>query len=86
MKIEVKQIYVKMIDFHRFATVLLAVGAFFYLGIILPDVAKTTASQLAGLGGSLSFLVTSIYFFWHSKKLRKKLEETDEGQQYLTKK
>jgi membrane protein implicated in regulation of membrane protease activity len=86
MKIDVKNIYDKMVDFHRFATVLLAVGVFFYLGVIIPNVATTTLSQLVGIAGSLTVLLVSILFFVLSKRLRKKLEETDEGQNYLTKK
>jgi membrane protein implicated in regulation of membrane protease activity len=86
MKIDVKNIYDKMVDFHRFATVLLAVGVFFYLGVIIPNVATTTMSQLVGIAGSLTVLLVSILFFVLSKRLRKKLEETDEGQNHLTKK
>jgi membrane protein implicated in regulation of membrane protease activity len=86
MKIDVKNIYDKMVDFHRFATVLLAVGVFFYLGVIIPNVATTTMSQLVGIAGSLTVLLVSILFFVLSKRLRKKLEESDEGQNYLMKK
>jgi small neutral amino acid transporter SnatA (MarC family) len=86
MKIEAKKIYEKMIDFHRFASVLLAVGVFFYFGVIIPNEANTTISQIAGLGGSILFLAGSIFFFHYSKKLRKKLEESEEGQQFLMKK
>lgn len=86
MKIDVKNIYEKMVDFHRFATVLLAVGVFFYLGVIIPNIATTIKSQLVGIAGSLTLLLVSIFFFTISKKLRKKLEESDEGQNYLMKK
>lgn len=86
MKIEAKKIYEKMMDYHTYATVLLAVGVFFYLGIIIPNVATNTISQIAGLSGSLLFLIGSILFFLQSKKLRNKLEESEEGQEYLMKK
>jgi preprotein translocase subunit YajC len=86
MKIEAKKIYGKMVDFHRFATVLLAVGVFFYFGMIIPQESTTGVSQIVGAGGSVLFLAGSIFFFFQSKRLRKRLEETEEGQQYLMKK
>jgi hypothetical protein len=86
MKIDVKKIYEKMIDYHRFATVLLAVGVFFYLGVIIPNESNTTVSQLVGLGGSILFLAGSIVFFHQSKLLRKRLEDTEDGQEFLMKK
>lgn len=86
MKIDVKKIYEKMIDYHRFATVLLAVGVFFYLGVIIPNESNTIVSQLVGLGGSILFLVGSIVYFHQSKLLRKRLEDTEDGQEYLMKK
>ncbi|MFD2446146.1 YrhC family protein [Bacillus sp. CGMCC 1.16607] len=86
MKIEIKKIYEKMIDYHRFATVLLAVGVFFYLGTIIPNEMNTTVSQIAEMCGSIVFLAASILFFQLSKTLRIKLEETEDGQKYLTKK
>jgi small neutral amino acid transporter SnatA (MarC family) len=86
MKIEMKQTYEKMVDFHRFASVLLAVGVFFYLGVIIPSETNTTISQLVGIGGALLFFLSSILLFSQSKKLRKKLAESEEGQEYLMKK
>lgn len=86
MKIEVKKVYEKMIDFHRFASVLLAVGVFFYFGMIIPQESMTTFHQLLSAAGSLLFLAGSTFFFLQSKKLRKRLEETEDGQEYLMKK
>jgi hypothetical protein len=85
MKIDAKNIYDKMVDYHRFACVLLAIGVFLYLGMIIPE-NITTQKQLISAGGSISFIAGSLFFFFRSKKLRKKLEETDEGQEYLMKK
>jgi preprotein translocase subunit YajC len=86
MKIEVKNIYEKMIDFHRFASVLLGFGVFFYFGMIIPQETATTVTKLVSAGGSIISLAISILFFYLSKKLKKKLEESEEGQQYLMKK
>ncbi|WP_442595100.1 YrhC family protein [Neobacillus sp. D3-1R] len=85
MKIEIKKVYEKMIDFHRFATVLLAVAVFLYLGVIIPK-DSTQMNQLVGMGGTILFLSLSILFFFQSKKLRKRLEDTEEGQNFLMKK
>jgi hypothetical protein len=85
MKIEAKNIYEKMIDFHRFASVLLAFGVFFYLGMIIPQ-ETTTVTMLVSAGGSMISLALSTLFFYESKKLRKRLEESEEGQDYLMKK
>jgi hypothetical protein len=86
MKIEAKNIYEKMIDFHRFASVLLAIGVFFYFGMIIPQETATAVTKLVSAGGSMIALVLSILFFYGSKKLRKKLEDSEEGQEYLMKK
>jgi hypothetical protein len=86
MKIEAKNIYEKMIDFHRFASVLLAFGVFFYFGMIIPQETATTVTQLVSASGSMITLAVSTLFFFKAKKLRKRLEETEEGQEYLMKK
>lgn len=86
MKIEAKKTYEKMIDFHRFATVLLSVAVFLYLGVIIPKDTITAFSQYVGMGGTILFLACSIFFFFQSKKLKKRLEDTEEGQNYLMKK
>ncbi|UAC47333.1 YrhC family protein [Bacillus aquiflavi] len=41
MKQNVKEIYEKMIDYKQYAVVLLAFGAFLYLGLIIPSVEKS---------------------------------------------
>jgi hypothetical protein len=86
MKNEAKNIYEKMIDFHRFASVLLAVGVFFYFGMIIPQESATTLTKLVSAGGSIISLAVSILFYYESKKLKKVLEESEEGQEYLMKK
>lgn len=86
MKIEAKNIYEKMIDFHRFASVLLAFGVFFYFGMIIPQETATTVTKLVSAGGSIISLAVSTLFFYETKKLKKRLEESEEGQEYLMKK
>ncbi|WP_071460209.1 YrhC family protein [Bacillus massilinigeriensis] len=81
----VKKLYERMVDFRMFGIVLLAVGSFFYFGMIIPD-RKSTLELYGNAGVSLGFLLFSILFFSFSKSLRKKLMETDEGQDYLMKK
>jgi hypothetical protein len=86
MKTHAKQLYEKMVDYKRFAIALLAVGAFFYLGVIIPQEAKEAFSLNIMAASSAVFLAGSIYFFSVSRKLRSKLSEMDEGEEFLMKK
>lgn len=86
MKNHAKNLYGKMIDFKRFAVALLAAGVFFYLGVIIPSGTKTVMSLNILILSSMSFLAASVFFFILSKKCRMKLEEMEEGQEYLMKK
>lgn len=85
MKNEAKCLFEKMVDFKRFAIALLAVGSFFYLGLIIPDTANTMSELYTMAGSSAVFLTGSIYFFVLAKRCRTKLNETDEGQEFLMK-
>lgn len=86
MKQQAKSLYEKMIDFKRFATILLAVGVFFYLGVIIPSDTKSEMDVNIMVLSTLSFLALSILFFIQSKQCQSKLSEMDEGQDYLMKK
>ncbi|MDQ1144948.1 MAG: YrhC family protein [Bacillus sp. (in: firmicutes)] len=86
MKQQAKSLYEKMVDFKRFATILLAVGVFFYLGLIIPSDTKSEMDVNIMVLSSLSFLALSILFFIQSKQCQIKLSEMDEGQDYLMKK
>jgi hypothetical protein len=86
LKTHAKQLYQKMVDYKRFAIALLAVGAFFYLGVIIPQEAKEAFSLNIMAAASMVFLLGSIYFFSVSKKLRSRLSEMDEGEDFLMKK
>jgi NhaP-type Na+/H+ or K+/H+ antiporter len=86
VKQQAKSLYEKMVDFKRFATILLAVGVFFYLGLIIPSDTKSEMDVNIMVLSSLSFLALSILFFIQSKQCQIKLSEMDEGQDYLMKK
>ena len=86
MKQQARRLYEKMVDFKRFATILLAVGVFFYLGVIIPSDTKSEMDVNIMILSSLSFLALSILFFIQSKQCQMKLSETEEGQDYLMKK
>ncbi|MBN8200635.1 MULTISPECIES: YrhC family protein [Bacillaceae] len=86
MKNEAKHLFEKMVDFKRFAISMLAVGSFFYIGLIIPDTANTVSDLYIMAGSSSAFLLGSILFFLFSKRCRSKLNETDEGQEYLMRK
>ena len=80
MKQQTKVLYEKMVDFKRFGTVLLAVGIFFYLGVIIPVVTKTEFTLNLMVLASTSFIAISILFFIQSKQCQLKLLEIDENE------
>ncbi|MDZ5470897.1 YrhC family protein (plasmid) [Bacillus sp. 31A1R] len=86
MKKTAKQLHEKMVDFKRFAIVLLAAGVFFYLGVIIPTETKTVMDTNIMIIASTLFLIASMLLFVESKKARQKLMEMDEGEEYLMKK
>lgn len=80
MKQDSKALYDKMVDFKRFAVLLLAVGVFFYLGVIIPSDTKTGMDINIMVISSITFLVVAIIFFTKSKKYKSKLNEMENGQ------
>ncbi|NKE05193.1 hypothetical protein GWK17_06845 [Bacillus selenatarsenatis] len=86
MMMKARQLYEKMVDFKQFATVLLAVGVFFYLGTIIPSETKVMTDIYIATGASAGFLAGSIVFFSFAKKYRNLLIESEEGQEMLMKK
>ena len=80
MKQQSKNLYEKMVDFKRFATVLLAVGVFFYLGVIIPT-DKSPMDLNIMILSSVSFLTVSILFFIQSKQCRLKLLKMEDSQE-----
>ncbi|MGE7601133.1 YrhC family protein [Peribacillus sp. NPDC097675] len=68
----------KMTDFKRFAITLLCVGAFFYIGTILPTSDKTDAYTNVYMGATVLFLSLSILFFSVAKKYKRILDEIDD--------
>jgi NhaP-type Na+/H+ or K+/H+ antiporter len=80
MKQQSKIFYDKMVDFKRFAVLLLAVGVFFYLGAILPTETKAAVMDINIMVlSSISFLLVAILFFILSKKCQSKLNEIENG-------
>jgi NhaP-type Na+/H+ or K+/H+ antiporter len=86
MEKQAKQLYEKMVDFKRFATIMLAAGVFFYLGTIIPSTTKSNFDLNIMMIASLFFLAVSIILFFRSKKYRKDLHELDDTQEYSMKK
>lgn len=81
-----KKLYEKMIDYKRFATLLLAVGSFFYLGVIIPRDELILTDQTIMMSASMLFLAGSIIFFTLSKKAKTKLDELSDQDEYTVKK
>ncbi|MDU1844070.1 MAG: YrhC family protein [Niallia nealsonii] len=69
----------KISDYQQFGTVLLAVGAFFYIGIIIPKMDKVAGYNIGMLITSNLFLSASILFLGKAKKLKKLLDEWKES-------
>ncbi|MEH7442261.1 YrhC family protein [Bacillus sp. JJ1122] len=86
IELNAKHIYEKMVDYKQFATVLLTVGVFFYLGTIIPSETKVMTDIYIATGASIVFLAGSILFFAIAKKCRSQLIESEEGQEFLMKK
>jgi uncharacterized membrane protein YfcA len=86
MEKQAKHLYEKMVDFKRFATIMLAAGVFFYLGTIIPSTTKSNLDLNIMSLASLFFLAVSIILFFRSKKYKKDLHELDDAQEYSMKK
>ncbi|WP_042354977.1 YrhC family protein [Bacillus rubiinfantis] len=84
MQTKAKAVYEKMIDFKRFGIVLLAVGVFFFLGVIIPSVAKSIMESKIMILTSVSFLAVSILFFIQSKICETRLLEMEDSDKYFT--
>lgn len=86
MKNKAKQLYEKMVDFKRFATFSLAVGAFFYIGAILPVHTNSMMDVKVRMIVSAAFIAMSLWLFIEAKSCRSQLLELDEGEEFLMKK
>jgi predicted MFS family arabinose efflux permease len=78
---QTKSLYEKMVDFRQFAIVLLAVGVFFFLGVIIPSDSKSEMDVNIMMISSMSFLAVSILFFIQSKQCQLKLMDNEDGSQ-----
>ena len=78
---QTKKIYEKMVDFRQFAVVLLAVGVFFFLGVIIPSDFKSEMDVNIMMIASMSFLAVSILLFIQSKQCQIKLSDMEDGNQ-----
>jgi predicted MFS family arabinose efflux permease len=78
---QTKNIYEKMVDFRQFAVVLLAVGVFFFLGVIIPSDTKSEMDVNIMMISSMSFLAVSILLFIQSKQCQLKLMDIEDGKQ-----
>jgi hypothetical protein len=78
---QTKNIYEKMVDFRQFAVVLLAVGVFFFLGVIIPSDAKSEMDVNIMMIASASFLAVSILLFIQSKQCQLKLMDKEDSNQ-----
>jgi predicted MFS family arabinose efflux permease len=78
---QLKNLTSKMIDFKRFGMVLLAIGVFFFLGVIIPSENKDPMDLNIMILASMSSLAVSIFFFIQSKQCEMKINEMEEAQE-----
>ncbi|MFP7297544.1 YrhC family protein [Neobacillus niacini] len=76
---QTKSLYEKMVDLKQFAVVLLAVGVFFFLGVIIPFDSKSEMDVNIMMISSMSFLAVSILLFIQSKQCQLKLMDMEEN-------
>lgn len=76
---QIKNLYEKMVDFKQFAVVLLAVGVFFFLGVIIPSDTKSEMDINIMMISSMSFLAFSIFLFIQSKQCQLKLMDMEDN-------
>ena len=81
-----KQYYEKMVDYKQYAKVMLAISAFFYLGVIIPTIEKSQQDLIMLMSVTTVLLGGAIIFLILSKSYYKRLAEMDEGQDFLMKK
>ena len=79
MEKKIKNLTDKISDYQQFGTVLLAIGAFFYIGVIIPKMDKVAGYDNGMLITSIVFLSVSILFFGKAKRLKKRLDEWKES-------
>ncbi|RIW37624.1 hypothetical protein D3H55_03365 [Bacillus salacetis] len=70
----------KIIDYKRFAFVLVSMSVFLYLGAVLPLEEKTLLKTYVLMGGTVVMLGLSGLFFFQAARLKKKLSEMDDEQ------
>ena len=78
--------YEKMVDNKRYGITLLAIGSFFYLGVIIPTEVKILNDLYLMMGSSSLFLGGAIIFLMRSKLAYNELLDSEEGIEYLSKK
>ena len=86
MKQQTRTLYEKMVDLKRFGMVLLALGVFFFLGVIIPSDTKSAMDVNIMILTSMSFLAASVLFFTQSKQCQIKLMDMEDAQDYFLKK
>jgi hypothetical protein len=70
----------KIIDYKRFAFVLVSLSVFLYLGAVLPVEEKTVFKTYMLMGGTVVMLGFSGLFFYQAAKLKRKLTDMDDEQ------
>lgn len=78
-KANASQVQAKVIDFKRFAFVLLMVSVFLYLGVLIPSEGKTALQTYGAMGATIVCIGLSGLFFAKTIKYKKILAEMNES-------
>lgn len=78
-ELSLKALKEKVVDYTRFAHVLLSLGVFMFLGVVIPDPEKGAFEVNLAMIMSVIFLAGSFFFYYKSSRINQKmLDEREE--------
>jgi hypothetical protein len=73
-----KDLQHKIIDYKRYAFILIAVSVFLYIGVLIPNEGKTSLQMVTIMGTTVLFLSVSFLLFRRVIKYKQELSEIDQ--------
>ncbi|MFD1736670.1 YrhC family protein [Bacillus salitolerans] len=80
MNQQLKTIQDKIVDYTRFAMVLLAVSVFMFIGVIVPSEGKQEIQTYTMMVSTIIFLAAALFFFQKVIGYKRQLAEMEDGQ------
>lgn len=72
---EQKSLRLKMLDYQRFSFIFMFLGAFLYIGTIIPFAGKTEMKTNMLTFASLAIIIVSLLFYWRMRKAKDELNK-----------